>query len=281
MVYKYRFNLKGTEVAEQIALMNDTEFHYELAGKGKPLVFIHAGICDRRMWDAQVAFFAQNYRVLRYDMRGFGETPHVPGEYSEIDDLRALLDHLRLERVTLVGCSKGGTLALDFTLLHADRVEALVMVGSNPSGYEFASEPPEIWEHIVAAWKAGDLERTAELETEMWLVGQGRSRDDVPAALFDKVAAMNLIALRNEKAGIGENKTPKVQAVDRLAEVQVPVLCIFGDHDDKPDLETAMRQIATEVAKGGMVVMEDTAHLPNMEKPDEFNQNVLNFLQSM
>jgi pimeloyl-ACP methyl ester carboxylesterase len=268
-------------VATETTTLNGTEFYYELIGEGKPLVFLHAGICDRRMWDEQVPFFAQSYRVLRYDMRGFGETPHVPGEYSEIDDLRALLDHLQLDRVTLIGCSKGGTLALDFTLLHPERVEALVIVGSNPSGFEFSDATPEIWDQLVAAWKGGDLERTTELETEMWFVGQGRSRDDVPVALFNKVAAMNLIALQNEKAGVGENKTPKVQAVDRLAEVQVPVLAIFGDHDDKPDLEGAMRQIATEVANGRMIVMTGTAHLPNMEKPDEFNQHVLNFLQSV
>src|SRR4051812_9978431 len=90
------------------AAVNGVQIYYEIAGSGHPLVLVHAGIADRRMWDAQFPVFAQHYRVIRYDMRGFGKTAMVAGSFAHHDDLHGLLTFLGVERAYLLGCSKGG-----------------------------------------------------------------------------------------------------------------------------------------------------------------------------
>src|SRR5690606_6815407 len=85
--------------------LNGATFHFEMAGIGPPVVFIHAGIADSRMWEGQFAPLSKWFRVIRYDLRGFGRTLPAPGPFSHRDDLAALLDHLAIERASLVGCS--------------------------------------------------------------------------------------------------------------------------------------------------------------------------------
>src|SRR5690349_18309153 len=111
------------------------QIYYETAGKGKPFVMIHAGVADRRQWNNEFAFFAQNYQVLRYDMRGYGKSEPVDGEFNHMSDLDSLLRALEIqEPVVIMGCSMGGGLAMDFALTYPSRVQALIMVGSGPSG---------------------------------------------------------------------------------------------------------------------------------------------------
>ncbi|MBA3390029.1 MAG: alpha/beta fold hydrolase, partial [Rubrobacter sp.] len=87
--------------------VNGASIHYETLGDGDALFLVHAGIADRRMWDPQMETFSRQYRVIRHDMRGFGETPTIAGPYSHHEDLRGLLDHLGVERAAFVGCSMG------------------------------------------------------------------------------------------------------------------------------------------------------------------------------
>jgi 3-oxoadipate enol-lactonase len=96
--------------------VNGARMYYEVVGEGEPLVLVHAGIADSRMWEAQITAFADRYRVIRYDMRGFGRTQIVEGPFSHHEDLRSLLDFLGLDRANIVGCSMGGGAVLDFAL---------------------------------------------------------------------------------------------------------------------------------------------------------------------
>jgi pimeloyl-ACP methyl ester carboxylesterase len=114
---------------------NGTKLYYEMMGEGHPLVLLHRGYMDRRMWDNQFAAFAQNYQVIRYDIRGFGksELPQTP--YSDRRDLYDLMAFLEVKRAYLLGLSLGGVIALDFTLEYPAMVDALILVGSPVSGY--------------------------------------------------------------------------------------------------------------------------------------------------
>ena len=257
--------------------VNGARLSYEVSGEGEPLVLVHAGIADRRMWDGQMEAFAKDYRVLRYDMRGFGETAMVEGPYSHSEDLRGLLDSLGLERAHLVGCSMGGGAALDLALDHPGRVGALVLVGSAVSGFEADVDPPEQWEELVAADETGDLERVSELEVEIWAVGPGRRPESVEGAVRDLVYEMNLIALQNEASGLGEEVPPDSPAAGRLSEVRAPALVVVGDAD-QPYTLAAADLLASGLPNARKVVMKGTAHLPNMERPEEFNRIVLDFL---
>jgi len=202
----------------------------------------------------------------------------VEGPFSHHEDLRGLLDFLDFERAHLVGCSMGGGTVLDFALEYPDRVGNLVLVGSTVGGFRPDFEPPRQWDELVAADEAGDLERVSELEVEIWVIGPERSPDDVDPSVRDLVQEMNLIALQNEAAELGEEWEPEPSAADRLPDVQTPTLLIVGD-EDQPRVFAAADLLGKELPNARRVVMHGPAHLPNMERPGEFNRIVLDFLK--
>ncbi len=260
--------------------VNGAELHYEVAGEGEPLVLVHAGIADSRMWEAQVDAFSRRYRTIRYDLRGFGRSPVVQGPYSHHADLRALLDALKTDRAILVGCSAGGGVVLDFALENPGRAGALVLVGPAVGGFEFDEAPPEEWDELVAADEAGDLERVSELEVRMWVDGPRRGPEIVDPAVRDLVREMNLIALRNEAAQPGEELEPEVPAASRLCQIQAPTLLIVGDEDRARTLAAA-DLLERKLPDARKTAMPGTAHLPSMERPEEFNRLVLDFLEGL
>ncbi|HEV2744971.1 MAG TPA: alpha/beta fold hydrolase [Rubrobacter sp.] len=258
--------------------VNGATLHYEVAGEGEPLVLVHAGISDSRMWEAQVDAFSRRYRTIRYDLRGFGRSPMVEGPFSHPADLRALLDTLEVDRAGFVGCSMGGGAVLDFALENPGRVASLVLVGSAVGGFEFDEAPPKEWDELVAADEAGDLERVSELEVRMWVDGPRRGPDVVDPALRDLVREMNLIALENEATQLGEELEPEIPAASRLSQIRAHALVIVGDEDRARTLAAA-DLLEEKLPDARKTVMAGTAHLPNMERPGEFNGLVLDFLE--
>jgi pimeloyl-ACP methyl ester carboxylesterase len=251
--------------------------YYELAGEGRPLVLLHAGICDGRMWDGQFDALAATRKVLRYDRRGFGRTTQGAEAFSHVDDLAGLLSHFDFGRVTLVGCSQGAKIALDFALTRAEQVAALVLVAPSVSGYAYAAAPPPQYEEIERAEAAGAVERVNELELQIWVDGPRRSPEEVDSSVRELVREMNLAAL---KASAGEQLPSGVSAAGRLGEVRVPTLIVAGDLDTPQTLEAA-GALAKGVPGARLEVVEGTAHLPNMERPEEFNRLVLEFLDGV
>lgn len=188
---------QGTQVG--VAEVNGTSIAYEVAGTGcRPLVLVHAGIADRRMWDEQFDVFAERYKVIRYDMRGYGQTPIVAGSFAHRQDLHALLVFLEIEQAFLLGCSLGGSTVLDFAIEYPDMVAALITVSGVPTGYNFVGEPPRQSEAVDAALEAGDRVRASELEVPIWVDGRQRRSDQVDPTLRDRVREMNVIALAAE-----------------------------------------------------------------------------------
>jgi len=259
------------------AALNGTAFYYEIAGAGSPLVLVHAGICDSRMWDEQFARFAQHYRVIRYDMRGYGQTAAVDGPFAHHHDLYGLLKHLGIARTHLLGCSMGGSACLDFALAYPDMVDRLILVGSAPGGYQTKRPRPAQIAAVDAALERGDFATAAELETQIWVDGIGRTPDQVAPAIRDLVRAMNMIALQNEVLALGQPQPLDPPAAQRLAEVQAPTLLLVGDLDQPRTLD-AIEFMAERLSNARKMVMTDTAHLPNLEQPEQFNAIMLDFL---
>lgn len=257
------------------------QLYYEVAGQGHPLVLLHAGIADSRMWDEQFAPFAEHYRVVRYDYRGFGKSTMPAGPYSMHEDLFGLLGALGIERAYLVGVSMGGSLAIDFALEHADMVAALVLVACGPRGYPAPEEPSAVDAHfaeIQAAEAAGDLDRANELELHLWVDGLGRTPDKVNPALRQQVRDMNgQVFRRAPELKLGQPQRLEPPAAGRLGDIQVPTLVISGA-DDLAYLHETGAALAATIPGARRVVMADTAHVPNMEHPAEFNRLVLEFL---
>jgi pimeloyl-ACP methyl ester carboxylesterase len=176
-----------------------------------------------------------------------------------------------------VGCSMGGGAAIDFALRHPERIRALVLVGSAVSGAESEEPPPKEWEELVGADEAGDLERVSELEVRIWVDGPYRDPEELDPALRDLVREMNLIALQSEASGLGEDRPADPPAAERLDEIQAPTLVVVGELD-RPEIVARSESLARSVPRAQKIVVEGTAHVPNMEKPSEFNRVVLEFL---
>jgi pimeloyl-ACP methyl ester carboxylesterase len=153
--------------------------------------------------------------------------------------------------------------------------KALIMVCSGPAGFVFEEAPPPQWDELVAAFQAGDLEKTALLETEIWVDGT-RPPNTVAAAVRDKVTAMNLIALKNEKLGLGKELELDPPSAKRLSEINVPTLLIVGEYDNAY-LAAAGDYMEANIA-GAKKISMPTAHVPSVERPTEFNAVVREFL---
>ena len=117
--------------------INAARIHYEREGAGFPVIFLHAGVADSRMWEAQAGAFTQQFEVVRPDLRGFGQSELPPIPWSPVQDLLGLIDELGLKPAHLIGCSLGGSVAIDFALDHPDRISKLVLVGSAIGGFTF------------------------------------------------------------------------------------------------------------------------------------------------
>lgn len=256
--------------------INGARIHYEREGNGLPIVFLHAGIADSRMWEPQVASFAKQFDIVRPDQRGFGESELPPQPWSPVDDLLSLMDQLELKPAHLVGCSMGGAVAIDFALEHPERISKLVLVGSAIGGFTFRPEHAHVFAEASAARKAGDLEALNEAMLHLFLDGPERPRGYVAEPLRKLFLDMNGIAVRAdfEKA---PSEDPDPLAVRRLHEIGAPTLVVVGDRDVPTVLEAA-DLLMNSIPNVRKAVIDDAAHLPNLEHPEEFNRIVLDFL---
>lgn len=260
--------------------INGAQIYYEVSGEGQPFLMVHAGIADNSMWDDQFAFFAQRYKVVRYDMRGYGKSLPVASDYQRHEDMRALLNFLEIDHAILMGCSMGGGACMNFALEYPAQADALIMVGSAPMGFSYDDwSPSPLDEEMEAAYEAGDLERVNEAGMKIFIDGQGRTPDQVDPALRKKAYDMNMIALRNEKL-LGKDVPLPTPAVKRIAELRLPVLIVMGDLDEEY-IHRSSAFMAENIPGARKVVMPGTAHLPNMEFPQEFNAHVQAFLDSL
>ena len=275
---------EATKTHGGFANIEGAQLYYETAGSGPWLVLLHAGIADRRMWDGQWAAFSGPFHVLRYDMRGFGRSPMTPGAFSNRQDLVHLLSFLGIDRANFVGCSMGGSTLLDFALEHPHMVSSLALVSATPGGFKPAGQPPQQIFELITARKEGDFERAADLQVQIWADGFKRGEGQAEAGVRELVRRMSLDALTNQDeylkvTSFVMEEPPLSPAIDRLGELDMPALVIAGDLDDD-NLLSAAELLSTKLSHARKEIIPGAAHLPNMEKPEEFNRLTLEFLQS-
>lgn len=250
----------------------------ERSGAGRPVIFLHAGVADRRMWRPQLADLGDSFQAIAYDRRGFGETTTPDEAFAHLEDLRAILDQLGLATVALVGCSQGGRIALDFTLTYPQRVAALGLIAPAISGGpEPDSFPPDIQAHVEAleeAEEANDVARVNALEAHLWLDGPTSPAGRVAGPLRDLFLEMNGIALSHPPL---TQMTEPASAYERLAELSLPVLVMWGDLDF-PFIKENCHHLVTSIPAAQGEEIAGTAHLPNLEQPERVNRLLRDFL---
>ena len=254
---------------------NGARIHYEVDGAGDPVVLIHAGVANLRMWDDQVAALRDSYRVIRHDTRGFGRTETDAVEFSNRSDIAALLDHLGEESAHIVGLSRGGMIALDFAIEYPDRVRSLVVAAGGIGGYESPDEADESTFAQAEAWlEAKDWESLSDWETAYWADGPGQPTDRVDPAIRARVHDWILTNYQAEKEE-GQPQRLDPPAVGRLGDLRAPLLVMLGTFDD-PGTTESMRHLA-QVVPGARLEVFEAAHMLNLEHPDRFNALLLDF----
>jgi pimeloyl-ACP methyl ester carboxylesterase len=253
---------------------------YEVAGDGPAVVLLHPGLWDARAWDAQFDVFARRFRVLRYDMRGYGRSSRLqPGEpYSNVRDLTAVMDAVGIRRAAFVGNSIGGGVALDAALTHPDRAGALVLVASALGGIEPTPDEDAWFENqmsgIEAVIEAGDLRAARRIQMNVWAP---LGVDDPEGRAIFGLAMENIHELTMDESGAEQLDPP---AKDRLGEIRVPTLVLPADHDP-PFVLRAAAALATGIRDARVVDIAHVDHVIPMRAPDAFNDAVLAFLDDV
>ncbi|MCI0662833.1 MAG: alpha/beta hydrolase [Acidobacteria bacterium] len=248
---------------------------YEAAGQGPVILMVHDGLLHRETWDVQFPTFAKNFRVIRWDRRGYGRSDIPKAPYSDLDDLLVLLKTLKVERATIMGCSAGGSLSIHLTLDHPELVSSLILIGPIVSGFDFS-------DHFIKRGDRGMPNNNAPVEQkiEYWT-----SRDPwiiAPENLAAKKRMKELLSANPQNLSIPWqfNRWPANPALGRLSQIKVPTLIVVGE-SDVPDVHAHVGAIQSGITNSKRVVLTKSGHLPLMEVSSAFNRVILDFLQSV
>src|SRR2546429_8714773 len=251
---------------------------FDVHGEGPPVALVHAGIADSRMWAPQLRTFPESHRVVRVDLPGFGESPFEDDVVSFRGAIRDALDGAGVERAALVGTSLGGRAALELALDSPDRVSALVLVGPGIDDHEWSEQVERFGADEEAALERGDLEAAVTVNLRLWVAGPRRELEGVDPGLRELVTDMQRQAFRLSK-GHDDLQADRLEppASARLGDVRVPTLVLTGD-EDVEDIHAIADRLAREIPGAERATIADAAHLPSLERPDEFDRIVLGFL---
>jgi pimeloyl-ACP methyl ester carboxylesterase len=224
------------------------------------------------MWRPQLETFPDAHTI---DLPGFGSTRI---ESEPIDVLAAVHDALEgIEQAALVGTSGGARVALEFALEYPDRVAALVLVSPGLDGHDWSQEVRAFGAEEEAALERGDLDAAVDANLQMWLAGPGRSLDVIDPATRELVAEMQRNAFRLQEGHEMQMVPLDPPASQRLSEVRVPTLVVTSD-EDVADIHEIADKLTAEIPGAERATIADAAHLPNLERPEEFDRIVLSFL---
>jgi pimeloyl-ACP methyl ester carboxylesterase len=270
----------GIETQSGFAEVQGGRLSYELAGSGEAVVLIHGQAGDRRHWDAQYSALAVDYRVIRYDVRGFGESslPEEDRPYSDYEDLATLLDHLGIKTAHVVGFSLGSGIAIDFSLAYPDRTRSLVSVGPWVFGYSSPAAQSMFADFARVSTAMSDGGVAAAVDA--WM-----STPFLLATIIDPAAGEKLRRIVSDHSFWAfSHRSPQrflqPSAAGRTSEIQTPTLILAGEHDIPACLEVT-DLLDESVPDSRKVIMQGTGHLLQIEKPDEFNQHLIEFLDTV
>jgi 3-oxoadipate enol-lactonase len=257
------------------------ELYYEVAGDGPAVVLVHSAIADHSLWDAQVEALAPRVRVVRYDVAGFGESRLPSGPFSHLDDLHALIEHVGVERAAVVGNSNGGRIALEYAIAHPEVVERLVLIAAGLPDHDASDDLRHADADEERLYESGDLEGAADGQVRFWVDGPGRGPDAVDPALRERFRRMILRSYKlyaaAETDGEPVSQWLDPPASERLGELRIPTLLVVGDADVS-DMFAMAGRFEREIPGARTVVVSGAAHGLPLERPDELNRILLEFL---
>jgi 3-oxoadipate enol-lactonase len=251
---------------------------YDLRGEGPPVVLLHAGLTDSRMWAPQVQSFTLSHSVLLVDLPGFGNSPLETNPVSFRGAVREAMDEAGIERAAAVGTSLGGNTALELAIESPERVSALALVGAGLPDHDWSDQVRSFFAAEEAALEHGDLQEAVELNLRTWVAGPKRKLDSIDPNVRELVADMQRRAFTLQK-GHDDIRVARLEppVSERLDEVHAPTLVLTGS-DDVADILRIANRLASGISGATRATIAGAAHLPNLDRPEEFDRIVLGFL---
>jgi pimeloyl-ACP methyl ester carboxylesterase len=253
---------------------DDGKLFYEMAGEGNNIILIHDGMVHREIWNEQFLILARNYKVIRYDRKGYGKSSDPSAPYSDIEDLNQLFIQLQIDNAIIFGMSSGGRLAIDFTLKYPEKVNGLVLVGAVVSGLGFTN-------HMMT--RGGNIKSFTGLSDPIKSI-EYFVMDD-PYEIYPKNIGAKEIVLDLMMKNIHQSAEifsipPERPAVNFLSEINVPALVLVGEYDI-PDVQQQAGVIGFGIPNAKREIIPDSGHLIPIEQPAVFNAIVMKFLETI
>ncbi|MET7733108.1 alpha/beta hydrolase [Streptomyces sp. NPDC005402] len=255
---------------------HDGDIAYRDTGTGDPVVLLHAGYVDHRLFEAQTPALSAEHRVIAVDIRGHGWTANATQPFRWADDLAALLRHLDAGPAVLVGVSMGGAVAGDTAIEYPELVRGIVLSGASVSDFQYTHEFVAESQRIL---HSGDIEGWLKVYLRS-VAGPFRTVEETDPRILDHLREMALHTISKHTPGERNWHVPMTDTWPRVPKIDVPVLTVNGTLDS-PDLLADAERYADTAQNGRSVLVEGTSHFPNLEKPEEFNAIVLDFLRSL
>ena len=257
--------------------------YYEETGSGTPVIFVHEYAGDHRSWEPQMRHFGQRYRAITYAARGYppSDVPEDVAKYSQAraaDDIRSVLDHLKIDKAHIVGLSMGGFATLHFGFRRAARARSLVVAGC---GYgaerdqreRFRAEAETIAQFIDQNGMQVFAGKYAYGPTRV----QFENKDPRGFAEFrQQLSEHSALGARNTQLGVQRERPSLYDLIDQMKALTLPTLILTGD-EDWPCLQPGLL-MKQHIGSAALSVMPNCGHTINIEDPDEFNRLVGNFL---
>jgi pimeloyl-ACP methyl ester carboxylesterase len=232
------------------------------------VVLLHAGVTDHQVWDGVAGVLGHGHRVVRYDLRGFGESSPATQPFRHVDDLFAVMDACGVEEAVLVGASYGGKVALEAAVLSPGRVRGLVLLAPPRPGHDWSEAMERYAEAEEAALGAGDLDAAVQVNMDMWIRGSGRAWDGTLREHAEAVRESMRVALTNQEYAEEYEEDLDLAVDEDLAKIVVPAVVGIGT-SDVGDFQQIAEYLASTLPNAELVQFPDTGHLIALERPNE------------
>lgn len=252
---------------------------YEISGKGDPILLLHGNYMDSRIWQYQVfSLVAAGYKVITCDLRGSGKSDKPAHSFEPISDVMLLLNVLGLDKVTIIGSSTGGAVAIDYTLAYPDRVKSLVLAATYLNGVYLPLGM--MWRFLrnynILLAKGEEKAVDVLIKDPYWqFLFPQHEYKEARRLLFDILRSPGNYCSWNPNLAI----PLKPIAKRRLEQIKVPVLIISGERDHSMYHRIASK-LQSDIPLAQSHLITDSSHLPFMDKPEEFNRLLLHFLKT-
>lgn len=262
---------KQKSVNNNVTVSNG-ELYFESTGEGEPLIFIHAGFSDRRDWKYQIEDFGKEFNTIVYDQRGAGNSSVPTSSFSPADDLRAVMDHLKIEKTAVIGHSLGATIALDFALQYPERVSSLILVAPGLNSHMWS---PEYSEWFQTIWNLSQPKEMTKQALSAPFYALAMANPDIKSEI-EMITKENLEKILTWKNFDLQWFFP--EPISKLKELKTQVFVVYGDQDSQ-DIKQIARILTDNLPNVKITQIQNADHLLNFEQPNELNTLILKFLR--